>query len=336
METVALRHWQDFVRFCQYEREAGGPDPHMRTMEWIARQATSDPQELAWAAGLYAGVYNVPTAHMLMEDFGGYEVALQLSTDQIAAYLQRRWKGIDFRRERRAVRSPEKLARYLRDYASFVEAERWTEWATYEDGWDAVTAVYSVGRYAALKLLEALHRFLWVPDHPEPFPGQSDMRAPGGWSPRECLALLFPQFHDLLKSETAQSYAITDSLGEQISERMGLSMYDTQVLLCDFKQSAITRRQYPGKSLDSELGYARKVYPWWEIELGRPVLDTLLEARLALFQPRYLGEVNGWMPEDRKPLGNVLAAYGYTWSDRLYDWHSSVGNLAQPVRWGGS
>jgi len=95
----------------------------------------------------------------------------------------------------------------------------------------------------------------------------------------------------------------------QLAELRGLplTMFETQVFLCDYKQ-AWKGRQYPGRSQDSELEYASAIAPHWGED------DTMPLLRDRLFPRQVLGEWNGWS-HVRKELGRVLPQAGFTWSD---------------------
>lgn len=319
--TASIDHWRFFTEFCRYERLAGGPDPHMAC---VGEMAAGLGRQSAWDwCGVYIACYNVPTAEILYRELP----ARGLEQEQ---WIRDNWAGLAFRRERRPVRTPAKLARYM---------ESWEEWAShdrpwmsglmgpheaYEAAWRDVLTVWGLGRYVALKALEFLRRYAGAPIE------LPDIRPAGGWSPRQALALLYPEHEPYLNGDDrAGNLAVANGLAFDAQQRLWdagveVDLYNLQVLLCDYKQSAVGQRQYPGRSLDSEMVHARKVHA----HFGNTT--QLWEVRSRLFPAWALGELNGW--DDVRPLGPVLAEHGYTWSDRLYDWNASKDRLDQPVR----
>lgn len=324
-QSMAPDHWKQFAEFARWERAVGGPDPHMGT---AAHLVLTDPvHDRLWMAGCYVAVYNVPGALKLYERWG----ARISANDEpaLVAWLRENWAGIPFRRERRAVRTPEKLARFLISYANWMRERPWRWWRggdkveQYEQAWwDSGAALYGYGRYAALKLLEFMRRYC---DAPIELVG---IRARGGWSPREGLMMLWPDVpmigvNSPTGDRTAEDYAAFTML--RLAEDYGeeLDWYMLQVLLCDYKQSWYGR-QYPGRSLDSEIEHARKVMDHFGGDL-RP----FWEARQDLFPAVARGETRGWS-RVRGELGHVLRDHGYTWSDLRFDYRATA-DLAQPV-----
>lgn len=319
-------HWKFFAEFCHYDRLAGGPDPHMACVGEMSKDCSLE--EKIWRAGCYIGVYNVPTAEIIWQELSSTSSRLDM-----IRWVDHNWNGLSFRRERRAVRSKDKLAKYLISYAEWME-DRGTWWdglmspeEAYSAAWRDVHKVYGLGRYVALKLLEFYQRYCNAPIE------LPDMRPSGGWSPREALALLYP--FSRVELTSTRDDALLDGYANHMFEQgrsylasefgVELDRYNMQVLLCDYKQSVIGRRQYPGRSQDSELDHARKVFSWFGDD-G----TTMWEARKNIFPHWALGELNDWH-DVRKPLGHVLADYNYTWSDSLYDWESSMDQLDKPV-----
>jgi hypothetical protein len=328
--AVSVDHWKQFAEFCHYEQLAGGPDPHMALVGEMSR---GEPlEEIWWRAGCYIACYNAPTAEAIWKHWTAREV--RANPEGFRRWIRENWAGLGFRRERRAVRTPEKLGRFFISYVGYMpllkthfhpEANTLGPYDAYEMAWREVQKVYGLGRYVALKILEFLQRYAQAPI------ALPDIRARGGWSPRRALALLYPDDAEALEGDDSPgNIALAEERALKVREwirylGIPLSMYNLQVLLCDYKQSAVGRRQYPGRSQDSEIVYARKV----ESHFTDIKLD-MWEARKRLFPHWALGELNGW-EEVREPLGDVLADHGYTWSDSLYDWHASKDNLAEPV-----
>lgn len=327
--------WKFFGEFVRWETAVGGPDPHMATVAKMSEGHTW--AERVWRAGCYIGVYNVPTAQALWERWPWAE-ACEVAREPLAfeGWLREHWEGIATRRERRSVRRPEQLGRFLREYATWAENLGERPWyrsgadrdpyGRYEEAWGDCQTVYALGRYVALKLLEFLRRYC---DAPIDLP---DLRPRGGWSPREGLSLLYPEYlGELTGRDSETNLRLANSLTEEVKMRLAwdenleLDRYNLQVLLCDFKQSWTGRRQFPGRSLDSEIEYHRSVQQHWGLD------DSMFSARAALFPSEALGEVQGW-DHVRKELGHVLREWGYTWSDCIYS-YTATSDLSNPVRW---
>lgn len=321
------RLYADFVR---YERAAGGPDPHM-TLAGALSEGEA-PQERAWRLMCYLAAYNVPTGVVLWTEWPWRRVLEE--TIALEPWIREHWAGLAFRRERRAVRTSTKLAAHLVSCAQFVERGVWFGWSgVYDEAWKDALAVYGTGRYIGIKLLEGLRRFAGAPVV------LSDLRARGGSSPREALALLYPTHADaLLGDDRREHLDRADMCGawarEELAEQRGLSVtwYELQSTLCEWKQSVIGRSQYPGRAQDSELAHYGRVAGAWNGRLAGPLIE-ILHARARLFPEWALGERNGWDGR-RDELGPLLDTYGYTWSDSLYDYQATLqsGDWANPVR----
>lgn len=333
-------HWSNFAEFCRWEMKAGGPDPHMRLAARMAENDGADWLEQVWRGLCYLGVYNVPTAAAVWNEWPW--VKARGASGKFTSWLGRHWKGgIALRRERKAVLSPVKLGRYFDSAVQWLrdKQDNGLGWIgdcdlspreRYDTGWEDVQSIYAMGRYVANKFLEYARRYLNV-NSPA-----YDIRSRGGWSPREGLALLWPYYAETLcGDDSPEACAVADHCASQtrtaVQEQYGLDLdyYNLQVLLCDYKQCYVGRRQFPGRSQDSEIAYERKIAPHW----GRNV--AMYAARRQIFPTEVLGEVRGWN-RVREELGDCLAVHGYMWSDFCYDYLRSRHNLARPVSLAGA
>lgn len=326
-----MDHWQGMEEFCRYERLAGGPDPHMAVVGHLSRDVSQE--ERLWRAWCYLSCYNVPTAEYLWTEWPWERVAGQRADGILQAWVESKWP-LPLRRERkRLAMTAAKFTRGLLSYAEWsadldlrgwLNGEHADPQVAYEVAWKDCQKVYSLGRYVALKYLEFLQRYC---DAPIAMP---DLRLKGGWSPKEGLALLYPE-HAIRLNDGDMNVALAEQLGEAAREILAgkgvpLDRYNMQVLLCDYKQSAIGKRQYPGRSQDSEIEYAQKLF-------ARTGFRTSMwDARAEIFPAWALGEIMGWQFV-REDLGNVWADFGYTWSDSLYSWFGSKDHLDDPDRY---
>jgi Alpha-glutamyl/putrescinyl thymine pyrophosphorylase clade 2 len=324
--ATEAQHDRLFAEFCRWEKAVGGPDPHMALAGELS--AGSSPIDRAWQVGCYLACYNVPTGITLWTHWPYNRVSAE--AELLEGWLREHWEGLAFRRERRAVRSPEKLARHLVSLAIWLSSLGGREWVytgNYEQAWRDADQIYGVGRYIKLKLLEALRRYTDVSVQ------LTDLRASGGWSPREALCLLYPACSaELLGNDSKRNCIVAERCAKQAQERLAegygieLDAYELQVLLCDYKQSYVGKRQFPGRSQDSEIAYYDKIADYWGLD------DTMFQARARLFPHKTLGEICGWR-QVREELGDVVSTWGYTWSDLQFDYLQSREHLAEPVRW---
>lgn len=321
LDRPVPRHWGWFVDFARYEKLTGGPDPHMRAV--VALCAGLPRQEQLWRATLYVGVYNVPTAESIWQMWP-YDRFVHDQSSMVG-WLDAHWQGLPLRRERRTVNSPRKLAVYLAGQAYIDAALTGIADAPFEDVWAYAMNLPHVGRYAATKLTEIWHLLGCVQA------AIPDIRAAGGWSPRAALRLLRPDTNTDPRSDTPADVATDEAVAAEVMDALHadgcpLTWFELEVLLCEYKESYSTHRQYPGRSLDSELSYEAKAAAYWDS--SRPSEHLRVRERLS---PEWaLGEKAGW-PGVRDVLGHVLSTFGYVWSDSLYD-YCATKDFAEPVR----
>lgn len=324
------RHWKWFKMFCDYDMQSGGPDAHM-TLAGYMSQGLSKIERL-WHAGVYVCVYNVPSAEVLWTAFP-YDAIMDMSHEEVTSWLIDNWKGITTRRERKCVRIPKNMATFLKDYANWITGlstsplllDDVTDEERYEMFWiNSQKSVKFLGRYSCFKLLEFIERFCDVPIK------LPDIRPIGGWSPRSMLSILYPEYaNELLGNDAPDNLKIVNSVAEAGLDTLheaglpDLRMFQYEVFLCDYKQCYFTKRQYPGRSQDSEIAYLRKIESFWDMDF------QMLDARSIIFPHWALGELNGW-EHVREELGKVLFNYGYMWSDKLYDYKNTI-DLSVPT-----
>lgn len=332
------RLWRFFAEFCRWDMAAGGPDPHMKVAGRICEGTSLEDR--MWMAGCYMGTYVVPSAEIIWREWKPAEVLRH--PDAFGEWIMGNWPGIVLRRERRAVRTPSKLARYFYSYADWLLStledgtSGWLAtdvddpYIAYEVAWKDIQRVWGLGRYIALKGLEFMSRYCDSPSIQIP-----DIRASGGWSPRKALATLWPEHALSLNGGNGpEDVALAEDLALQTQRimhkewKLDLSMYEVQTLLCDWKQCYFGHRQYPGRSQDSELAHCEKVFSFFGTGTGSQ--SAIWKAREELFDPLVLGEKQGWGGV-REELGGCQALYGFTWSDFLYDYSLTEGDMFFPV-----
>lgn len=319
-------HWQGLLEFCKYEMLTGGPDPHMKA---VLKMSEGLPvQEQLWRAALYVGVYNVPSAEAIWREWPAGRHHPENQGVKLYDWLEEHWRpgGIKTRKECRSRNTPTKLIEYLEGYRQTVDRLPWTRTETdFEKLWKFAIGLPRVGRYAATKLVE-----LWWQLGLTGLP-HGDIRAKGGWSPRSTLHYLYPE-KGLRDEYDNSEFAVLESekAARDVKHwlrdmRVHISDFELEVMLCEYKASYSSRRQYPGRSLDSELGYELAIRPYWKIE------NTEHMHVRGLLSPEWtLGEFQGWTGP-REPLGDVWADYGYTWTDSLYSYTQTT-DFRNPVR----
>lgn len=317
------RHLKFFAEFCRYEKLTGGPDPHLTAV--ISMCKSLPVEEQVWRVALYVGFYNVPSAEAMWHHF-----PVQPGAAVIRRFLDQHWEDFRFRRERKSVALDSTHGERMTEYC--VGAERVLNEVdalrdmTFEEVWRYAIRLPHVGRYAATKLCECWRRLGLVQAECK------DIRAKEGWSPRTALNMICDEREDV-HSDWPSSVARADTLATVLHDEhfKELSWFEFEVMLCEYKASYSTKRQYPGRSLDSELSYERAIHDYWYPGLPLDVTEHM-QMRSRLHPSWELGEIQGWDPKERLAnLGHVLHDYGYTWSDSLYNYGATT-DFACPVR----
>lgn len=314
-----FRHFAEFVRGVQL---TGGTTPHVSmTVESMSR--LSNQREKLWFAGCYALTYNWPSAERIFLEWP----VDSFNQADFLMWTEEHWAGIPLRKERKAVFRKPFFAESLASYHRFIDTLSWP--ATYLEALAEFDAgCRYMGRYIAIRWLEVIRRAFgtdWV---------MPDIHSDGGQHPRKALALIYPEDAPaLLGGNSARELLVSDQAAARclLDLRMAYDIdtdyYTIQSLLCEYKQSALGRKQYPGKSIDTEMDYHRRVYDYWGID--RALESDFYSVRAACFPAWALGEHEGW-PGVRPELSRTLADHGYTWSDTLYDYAATT-DFANPV-----
>lgn len=327
-----LRALAEFVRAVEL---AGGTTPHMLMAVEAARRQ-DEPLEQLWWLGCYALAYNWPTADIIYRQWRPGEA---LDSEGFERWARENWAGIALRKERKAVRSPEKLAASASSYAAYAQAVTGKEWfragGEYEAAFqDFCGSCAYMGRYIAIRWLEAVRLLFDLPNLEMP-----DLRPEGGSHPRKALALIYPKEAEALLGgdspfELSIAHRAAARCMEELAVRYGVrtNYYELQSLLCEYKQSALARKQFPGKSIETEVDYFDRIYAHWGSTAAEE--SEFWSVRERCFPRWALGEHGGWRGV-RKALGCVLVDYGYTWSDAVYSWRDTEHLAAPALRPGG-
>lgn len=330
---MELNHWDRFAEFCLLEKACGGPDPQIPLVGEMSKLESWE--ERVWRAGCYISVYNVPFAESIWENWSWKDV--QGNMIGFREWLNSNWSKIVTRFERRTVRRPEWMFEYFNSYYAFIQndlavALKYTNDMSPEERylhfWDLTNGrIKRFGRYVALKLLESYRLYcnmnLVAPD----------IRPKDGWSPRITLAALYPNIAEQLTDKSNYWNDVVNGTVIETIDRLKsdydveVDKFQLQVMLCEYRESYHSKKQYPGRSHDSELGYWHKREGLWG---KQDYSQNMLQARKKIFPSVSLGELNGW-DAPRGACGRVLAEHGYTWTDLLYDYQASWMNMSKPV-----
>ena len=313
-----IDHLEKYAEFCRYELLTGGPDPHLVAVTAMCKPLPKTEQ--LWRVLCYVALYNVPSAEAVWREWPSERFLRE--PEAIEPWLDKHWEGLRTRRERRTVKSPARLARCLRAFPDILAGIDAVAFADFEEVWEFALSLPHIGRYAATKITECWWR-LGFTEAMCP-----DIRADGGWSPRSALQLITGEGdpHNNGKKEVAFAEKQAAGLRRMVLNRWDLDLtpYTQEVMLCEYKASYKTRRQYPGRSLDSELMYELALRPYWGER------DTEHMRIRGEISPSWaLGEIQGW-DEPRKVLGRVLVDYGYTWTDSRFDFLATT-DFEHPV-----
>jgi hypothetical protein len=319
------QHWQHYADFCLWEIALGGPSTQLAT---VVKMAEGQPEEeQLWRALCYIAVYNVPYGEVLWR-FAPRDGTLDNWLKEAFA-----GNGVVTRFERRCLRRADWMIEYFAGVRVFLEewpalkehvAKAMSPEVGYELVWERLMTMPRVGRYISIRLVELLRRLGLPVITP-------DIRPRDAHTSRSTLAMLFPGRELDTKNNAPAALAAVNAAATEALARLhgefgvSLDYYQLQVTLCEYRQSWRSKKQYPGRSLDSELSYARRAEAAWHYR------SDIWAARAALFPAQCLGELAGW-EGTRKTVGAVLANQGYTWSDLVFDYVYTK-DMAAPVRW---
>jgi len=331
------QHLQFFAEFCKGVEYGGGTTPHMLMTVEAARRHESLTEQLWWA-GCYAFVYNFATAEILWVNHDPTALD-KYDQPNLEDWIIKHKPGIKMRKERKAVYAPRNLSICMLSYVDYIQQLKSgkKEWFFHDDmpnryqtAYDDIcSSVKYIGRYIGIRWLEVIRRVFNMPNMEMP-----DLRSAGGDHPRKALALMYPEYEpELMGGNDIDTLAIVDDVAAFCLEDLkgfGVTTdyYTIQSLLCEYKQSCLGKRQYPGKSIDTAMAYFTKVYEYWGEEEAEK--SIMWDVRKAIFPKEFLGELQGWNGV-RNELGNVLVDYGYTWSDYIFDYKATNGDYASPV-----
>lgn len=268
------------AQFAQWHRASGDIDPAYPV---LAHLQTGLPDEQAlWHSLVYVAYYNLPSGQQAW-----------LVTGQQPARIPDDVARLPTGTERRALRGGNNLIKHV---DSLLEAHAkhgsWRGWLTHrftgnrQRDWDALRAtlndVWGNGRWATYKTAEILAEVHGFPV------AASDLGNDGSTGPKAGLEMLYGP----VPGHSREAVALLDERGLRAQRglsRLGVDMPLQQVetVLCDFHTLA-HGRYYVGHDIDAMLEAVNKPHVPWNVR------QAILEARAAAFDPRWLGEVNGW------------------------------------------
>jgi len=262
-------HWERFLEFSQLELAAGGPDPHL-DLAICGMAETPDPLEKTWRAGCYVAPYEVGTGFVLWEHWS--RQAVLDHPEGLKLWIKDHWAGLRFRKERRAVRTPQKLTECLVSIAHWSEHVVQYKHTDFSTLWGAALQIRYFGRYAALKFVETLRRGGVVQT------SVPDIRPQGGWSPRLTLSWFYPEYpprevvYNNGTSAVVWINEVTQKVLEALSRHVGTAVlpFALEVLLCNYRQALEWR--YPGHSHDATLSHYHHLKSYWGETCGTSLL----------------------------------------------------------------
>lgn len=321
-------HFRGMGEFIRGVELVGGTTPHAAmTVEMMRR--SDDMLEKLWFAGCYALAYNWPTAEKIWQEWRPHD----FSPADFYIWLEENWPGLPLRKERKAIFRKEAFTQSAQTYLNFARELAFYDPADWPQEYENAFAYFLssckyMGRYIGIRWLEVMRLAFGLPWE------MPDVRADGGEHPRKALALLYPEDAPaLLGGNRPHELAVTDLAADrlkvdlQIEYGIDASYYTLQSLLCEYKQSVLGKKHYPGKSIDTEMDYFRRVRAHWG-----DYPSAFYDVRARLFPEWSLGEVQGW-DGVRPELGSIWSTYGYTWSDAVYDYRATalLGDFSDPI-----
>ncbi len=341
-EQTASWHHEKFTEFTKYKQEIGEPSPHLAIVGWMCQDKPVESK--LWLLGCYAATYCLPTAQVLWETWKPSELIRDFP--KFEGWLNKNWEGIITRQERRCVRTPRKMADCLKSYLHwmreeypklhsdgacsgiFFEGNPEEANAYYDRVWESVEGIRYFGRYINIRLVEGLRRYCDIPAR------LYDVRSIGGWSPKKCLAYLYPKHADKLLIDNREGNILTNRLFYKLLSRVRREVptadeYVIAAMLCEFKGSYEKRHQYPGWTIDQEPLLYDKVLSYWKDKVDTRLLWS---ARESLFPAEVLGEKGSRWNGTRWDLAATLRDHGYNWSDLRYDYVRTLqsGDFSKP------
>lgn len=320
-----MDHRSNFREFSKLHILAGCPDTHVQIVSANMRKE-EDPIQKVWMAGCFIGPYEPCTGSAIWDRWNISEVRSR--PEEFSKWIKENWSKFNIRRERRAARTPDKMAESLLSYANFsVEVLPYIKDQPYEVLWSAgMDNLHYFGRYALIKLLETLHQGGAVRA------AIPDIRPVEGWSLRQTLALLFPQHAGLMNSTDNSPHTLNliqeyvEEIRCWLAKDLGreVTHFVVEVLLCNYRQFP---KHFPGWGQDEDLMYYNEFKKKWNTE---PFFD-FKGIRKELFPPEVLGEVQGW-EGIREDVQECFVKHDYYWSDVVWDYNQSKRNLAKPVK----
>lgn len=286
--TLNEQLFEDFIHFSQRQYDCLDYDPFHGLL--VHLQQGLDPEEALWHSILYMAFYNIGSSYVAFE-----EAPSPSQLEQIPAKLP---VGVQRRNLRGGKVLPHlvSVAAKRQEYGSLYSlltadfsGDQKQDWFQLQRN---LMLLWGNGRWSVYTTAELLQKVNHLPVTP------CDLMNDGSSGPRAGLQKLYQ--HEFPK--TREAVLELDKLGDSIfalaKKRLRTNIpylpkrhYDHAMLesqLCDFN-SMLKGMYYVGRDIDRDQERIRKA----ELVVNRR-LDDVWEARAAVFDHRYLGELNGW------------------------------------------
>jgi len=195
---TTAEQWSIFGEFIQKKLDVGEPSPHLKIVGYLSKDLPI--RERMWRAGCYAVPYSIITAEAIWQTWSLEDAIYR--PYQVTEWIEKNWKDIHTRTERRCVRTPAKFNECLIGYANWIDhvlpltliemGEKESNEERYDILWKSIHTVKYLGRYINIRILDLFYRYCEIDAH------LYDIRSIGGWSPKKMLALLYPEHEEML------------------------------------------------------------------------------------------------------------------------------------------
>ena len=312
------------IAFASRQVAAGEPNSHVRVASRLAQSRIAQ-KDYPYFLALYSAFLSVPTAWAV------YNHLPANSTDaKMAAFFETYWDNLPRRGSGRSVNSAAKMTEAVRGFVNWHESSfpdmmllnsdpDYADAQVFEQAWESMTPIKSLGTTALLCALECYKPlFRWR--------GQNARYRVKELGPplRDAVAMLFPEFADLMDSNESVVEQLTARLHAILAEEaISISVINLQSCLLEFRSAFGKSGRYVGQSYDEDYTHIGKLMTRWDATLFEPIT----EARRATAPIKLLAEETQKWSSIRRDLLPLIRDQGFYWTDFEYSYPQQV-----PVR----